>query len=302
MKKQVLVGLCAAALPLTGQATDSKWNTDFAVGLEYGYDDNVIVDEIDLASSSGDDFFRFRGKGDVEFSPNEKDEFSAGISFSELQYNGNDQFDLRTILASAGYKRKINKYTLGFDIHHADAELGGDGFLTLTQISPSVSTFINRQHFLRGAYTYIHKDLDSTNVRDADSDEFSLDYYYFKNGLTQYFIVSGKLRFDDADDDELDYWSYQLRSAYKQRYHIFEQKNQLTIEFRYRDRDYDEIVNSTINDFRRDKRTTFSIENSWRATDNLDVILEYEYVDNESSLDSFDFDENAYSIALNYDF
>ena len=139
----------------------SPWQFDGSLGVEYGRDDNVVVEEIDFTSSLGDNFIRFRAKGDAEYAASKRSTFSASLAISDLQFNNADRFDLQNILATTGYKYKVNKTTYGFDIRHADAELGGTGFLSLTQYSPFFSTFISKQHFVRAAYTYLDKELDA---------------------------------------------------------------------------------------------------------------------------------------------
>jgi hypothetical protein len=295
----ILVGLASA--PLYADDT-SPWQFEGSLGIEYGRDDNVVVEEIDFTSALGDNFIRLRAKGDVEYSASDRSTFSTSLSISDLQFNNADRFDLQNILATVGYKYKIDKTTFGFDIRHADAELGGTGFLSLTQYSPYFSTFFGKKNFVRAAYTYLDKELDNNPRRDAESHEAGLDYYFFQNGLTRYFIFATKFRTEDAADDLFDFFSYQIRVAYKQRYTVFSQKNQLTLDFNYRDRDFDEVLNPTIGDFRRDKRSRFRFENTWSATDALDVVAFYEHVRNSSNLVTFDFNENVYSIAVSYAF
>jgi hypothetical protein len=229
-------------------------------------------------------------------------ELSANISVNDRRYQDVSKFDLQTILTTLGYKYKTGETTLGFNYRFADAKLDGQGFLSLTQYSPSVSTFLSKQHFVRVAYTFIEKKLDDNPTRDSDSNEVAVDYYYFKNGLSQYFIFASRIRDEDALKNEFDFRSIQFRAAYKQRYTVLKKLNKLTIDYTHRNRDYDTATNPMINENRQDKRNTFGIENETVLSNRFSVTAEIQYIDNTSNLNSFDFSETVSSLGITYQF
>ncbi|MEM0912964.1 MAG: hypothetical protein AAGJ37_18460, partial [Pseudomonadota bacterium] len=159
----------------TSMPAKSELSFNGSLGIEYGYDDNVVVEEIDLQTDLGDQFIRYRLRGGIDYSASKNQELTAGLSINDRRFQDAGNFDLRTILVSTGYRYDFGDLTLGVDLRRADAELGGNDFLTLDQISPFFSYFISREHFIRGSYTYIDKSLENNVARDADSDELAID-------------------------------------------------------------------------------------------------------------------------------
>ncbi len=282
--------------------TVDKLEFDGTVGIEYGYDSNVVVEEIDVTSSSSDSFLRLRGKGSATFRFDERHSASASLSISDKSYKDDEAFDLQTRLFSSGYKYKNKGYTLGVDYRHASADLGGNDFLTLTQISPSLSFFLSKQNFFRLAYTSIEKELDNNPTRNSDGDNFGIDYYFFRNGLNNYFISSVKYRQEEAQDDIFSFDSYQLRFAYKKRFEVLGYKSRLTLDVKYRQRDFEEAINPTINDFRADKRRTFGVNNEVELSDEITWLIDITHINNGSNLTGLDYQETIVSTGIEYQF
>ncbi|AEP31119.1 surface lipoprotein assembly modifier [Brumicola nitratireducens] len=284
----------------------SKEKSDFSFGAELeasvGNESNVVVEEIDLSTTRGDSFFVVKAKGDIEYAFSSQHSVSAGISYTDKNYFEADRFSLQTTLSSAGYKFKHADYTLSFDYRNASADLGGNDFLTLTHVSPAISFFLDKKNFLRLAYTNIDKELINNPTRDAQSDEIGVDYYYFWNGLSDYFISSVKLRQEDAIDPVFNFSSYQLRLAYKKRYSVSTYKLRLTVEGKYRERDFNDRLNPRINAFRADDRATFSLSNEAEIIDDLFWHVALSYVNNDSNLASASYSETSVASGISYQF
>lgn len=284
----------------------SKEKSGFSFGAELeasvGNESNVVVEEIDLSTTRGDSFFVVKAKGDIEYAFSSQHSASAGISYTDKNYFEADGFSLQTTLSSAGYKFKHADYTFSFDYRNASADLGGNDFLTLTHVSPAISFFLDKKNFLRLAYTNIDKELINNPTRDAKSDEIGVDYYYFLNGLSDYFISSVKLRQEDAGDPVFNFSSYQLRLAYKKRYSVSTYKLRLTIEGKYRERDFNDRLNPRINAFRADDRATFSLSNEAEIIDDLFWHVELSYVNNDSNLASASYSETSVASGISYQF
>ncbi len=275
---------------------------DAELAASIGNESNVVVEEIDLSTTRGDSFFVVKAKGDIEYAFSSQHSASAGITYTDKNYFEADSFSLQTSLSSAGYKFKHADYTLSFDYRNASTDLGGNDFLLLTHISPAVSFFLGKKNFLRLAYTKIDKELITNPTRDAQSDEIGLDYYYFWNGLSDYFISSVKLRQEDAVDPVFNFSSYQVRLAYKKRYSVSTYKLRLTVEGKYRKRDFSDSLNPRINAFRADGRATFSLMNEAEIIDGLFWHLKLSYVNNDSNLASVSYSETSVASGISYKF
>jgi hypothetical protein len=275
---------------------------DGQIEASFGNDNNVVIEEIDLTTSTSDTFFTLRAKGGVDYNFDDKHSVSAALSYTDKNYSEADNFDLQTTLSTAGYKFKHSDYTINLDYREASAELGGNDFLVLTQSSPAVSFFLSKKNFIRLAYTNIEKELVNNPERDASSDEYGLDYYFFWNGLSDYFISSVRLRQEDAQDPVFNFNSYQVRLAYKKRFTFIGYKSRLSLDAKYRTRDFDTAINPSINAFRVDKRRSFSVLNEMEVFDSFFWNVELTYANNDSNLDSASFSETELVSGISYQF
>lgn len=289
-------------IPVALSKEESRLSLDGSVGAEYGNDSNVVVEEVDLTTSTSDTFFRLKAKGSAEYQFDKQHSASASLSITDKRFSDADTFDLQTLLFSSGYKYKNGDYTFAFDYRRASAELGGNDFLTLTQMSPSVSFFVNKQNFIRVAYTNIEKELDNNPTRNADSDEYAIDYYFFWKGLNDYFISSVKFRHEDAGEDIFNFSSSQARIAYKKRYELFNYKARLTLEAKYREKDFNDVVNPELNAFRVDKRRSFSVNKEVAIVDDVSLFLDITHINNKSNLPALDYTETIVSTGVEYQF
>lgn len=304
LKKKILKNICLTFCLISSTSGIAKSNFEYSgeIDISIGYDSNVVVEEVDLSTSLGDNFFRIGLGGEVAYSFNNKAKISFGASLNDRQQRDASAFDLRTILSNIGYVYKIDKTTYSLTYRHANAELAGSDFLTLSQIEPAFSTFLSKKHYIRAAYTYIEKSLALRSERDASSHKGELSYFYFYNGLKQYLILSGQFRDEDANSNELDFIGTRLRAAWIQRYTVANLPQKLTIDLRYRQRDYEQAVDPEINDFRDEQRFSFELSNETSLSDALRANISVRYTDNNSNKLSFDFEETRVQIGLNYSF
>ena len=144
-------GLTAAIGMSCPALAELTW--DIELGAGGGYDSNVTVDEIDLTSAVGDQFFALNASLSATYLVEQAHTFTASYSISDKNYRDLDRFELRNQLASLGYRFKHNDVTYGVNYRVVDAELGGNGFLALQQFAPYVSGFLSDKQFLRVGYT-----------------------------------------------------------------------------------------------------------------------------------------------------
>ena len=287
-------------LPLSQARGEMTWNGDFAFGT--GYDSNVTVDEIDLNARTGDHFFKYEGKLGFEYGFSDAHTARVSLKLSEKQYADVEQLDTGSQFISAGYTYKIGKANFGVDFRHIDSELNGQGFLALKMFSPFVSGFVAKKHYLRFGTSHINKSLDSQPLRDATSNEYSLDYYYFINGLNQFVILSAKLKNENALDEVFSYDSFQLRAALEHRFELFSLPSKARVDIRIRERSYDQEINELIDGFRKDTRKRIGFSLASELTAALTLSAEAAYVDNDSDLLNLGYDETLLSMTVRYEF
>ena len=117
---------------------------------------------------------------------------------------------MRIHRGSARTSYDLGRLDVGATLQHAYAELDGNEFLTLTQLSPYLSRLVGERLFLRFAYADTDKDFADNPGRDATTSSFSSDAYVFVNGLKTYLVFGHRYDDEDAASAEFDYTGHRL--------------------------------------------------------------------------------------------
>ena len=155
---------------------------------------------------------------------------------------------------------------------------------------------------MRVGFTHTDKGLQSQPLRDANSNEFSADYYYFINGLNNFFILGARYKNENALDPQFSYDGVQIRGAVEYRFELLSLPTKARLDMRIRQRDYDKALNEQIDEYRQDtrKRVALSLESDVYL--GLSLSLEAAYVENDSDLVNLQYHESLLSLGLKYQF
>ncbi|MEX1034263.1 MAG: hypothetical protein WDZ30_12940 [Cellvibrionaceae bacterium] len=284
------VSICSTALADT-------FGADFKAkgGLEY--DSNLNVTELDRVTEASDTARVLDARLSGDFEPTDKLSFKASYGYSEKDYRDHDGFDqiIQTLSGDASYDFSL--LTLGTSYHLADAELGSDPFLELTQRSLYAGKLVDGNIYLRAAANRKQKTFDNNPNRNAEADGVDADLFVFFNGANR-FISFGLIREDeDARADVFDHKAYGFRGRFSNRFVLLGKDSRVQLAWRHMRRDYAN-VDPQIGDRRQDIRRT--AEASWQLdlTSFLSAIGKLEYGNHESNLASADYDEALASIML----
>ena len=119
------------------------------IELGYGYDSNVSVDDVDLNTSIGDRFADIQLSAESRYKAQNNLEFAANLTISEKMYGSFNEFDGLLTLASLSANKEIGNLEFGFSAVHIDYKLDRAGFLKITQLSPTVGWFYQKQIYLQ---------------------------------------------------------------------------------------------------------------------------------------------------------
>jgi len=252
----VIAGCCAGGIAPALWAAPAQYTAEAGLGGEY--DSNVTVDEVDLASSKGDYALvadaAFAGKKAIT----DDVELSGSYDFSQTWYRKFDQVDRQTHILGTDMSLDYEGVDTGVSLYYIMSRLDNNRFLDLFRVSPSVSGFLTKTWFARGAYVYFNKSIAQRPDRDAETQNGELDLYYFLRGLRTYFNIGYRYRDEDAKGNQYDYSSNGVKLRYIQRFELFSRVAKLELAWRYEDRDYSSETPS-IGEDRHDQR------NRWRV-------------------------------------
>jgi surface lipoprotein assembly modifier-like protein len=283
----LVVGIIVAGAGEKANAAD-KFSAEVGIGGEY--DSNVAVDEVDISSSESDYALTLNAGLGFQQEVTETTEVGLSYDYSESIYGEFSQVDRQTHIVGTNFDLELNKVDTGITLFYINSRLDGQPFLELYRASPSVSGFLSKKLFARGAYVYSQKMIEDNKERDASTHAGEADIYYFRRGLRSYFNLGYRFRDEDANADRYDYKSNTVKLRYIHRLDMFSRTAKLELAWRYEDRDYSSETPS-IGEQRRDKR------HRWRVDFELPLIagsameLYYGYADYESNLPQAEYDQ-----------
>tara|TARA_R110002096_G_scaffold309403_4_gene503974 strand:+ start:48 stop:962 length:915 start_codon:yes stop_codon:yes gene_type:complete len=295
------VGLSTALLlSHTAIAKDEgKVTLDAEAG--FVYDSHVSVDQLDLLASGGDSKWVFKAGGGYEHPFAEDGAINVGYKFSQSLYQDFNTFDLQSHTLNTGVKNKFGKVTVAGNYSYVNTKLGGNAFLDMHIVSPSISGFVAPNYFVRAGYNYYKKDFETANDRDANTNVFTVDGFYFFNKSKSYFTVGASYEDENATADPFDLSGYSLRAALQFPLDVVKDGGKVRFSYEYRDRNYDNITPS-IAAIREETRSTLKANLEIPIYDHFAIVGEHKYVDRKSNFSSSNYTENVSSISLAYSF
>ncbi len=286
----VLAGLACFALSSPASAETKKSPFGFAASVGVEHDSNISVAELDTSTTQSDNALLLDLDLGYKQRLQKKLTVSADYGFSQSLHDELTQFDIQTHLFSGGLAYDFGKTDIGVKFYDVDSSLDGDEYLSLQQFSPSLSHYVTRQLFVRAAYTSAEKAFEGREERDADSESYGGDLYYFINGARHYISVGFKFKEDDAQSSAFDYESNTFKLRWVKRVPILGKNTRIKLAYSFENRDYDDpasLGNAGPGDpSREDDRQKAAFELEYPFSKNTYTSLEYEYSDYDSSLAS----------------
>ena len=289
---KVFLGLTAGSVLFLTNSAIAETTVSGAVSVGFEYDSNVSVDELDRSSSLGDGGVLFAADISLDHDLSDKTSASASYGYSRIDYQDFDFLSRETHMLGGNISSKLGKVTAGINYFYINAQLDGNDFLTYHRASPSLSGFVSKRWFLRGAYVFGDKKIASRPGRDAQNHGTEMDAYYFWRGLRRYINVGYVYRQEDSQAARFKYKAHQVKIRAVQRFEIFSKLSTLELGLRYEDRDYDEPTPS-IGEERRDERVRATIEFDVPLTERVNWGIYGGYSDYLSNLPSADYDQSV---------
>jgi hypothetical protein len=258
----LLVALSLAANdPAAQDAADSRyartWSAKVGAGREY--DSNVTVSEVDSSSGESDYAWTVDLGVGLNQSLGERTDLSLNYDFSQSSYDEFSFVDRQTHILGSNLSLDLKRTKGGLSAYYVRSLLDGERFLDYLRLSPSLSGFVSKRWFARGAYVFSERTLEDREDRNADTHAVEGDLYYFHRGLRSYFNIGYRYRDEDAVFDALDFRSHGIKLRYIRRFALLGRQAKAEISWRFEARDYTS-VDPVISEERNDDRSRWKLD------------------------------------------
>lgn len=293
----IFAGVAALSMLALNAASIAKEgdliNFSAMAGLQYN--DNLTVSDVDLTSGKGDLGFMLDLGADASIDLGNVS-LDGGYDYSSTRNLSETQFNFETHALNGGISYSFMDIDFGLDAGFYHNRLGGDAFLDITSITPSVATMVGDSIYLRGQYSLMDKSFKTAKERSGTSHSIGASAFLFvlEDG---YINVGADLLKDKTNSGDFDYDGYALNGGINVPF--------LDTEFyakgKYESRSYDSAIGDDSKP-RDDSRTSFTAG----LTTDLFLLLtlkpEFRINKVSSNLDSAAYTEKVFSISLGIDF
>lgn len=281
---------------------ESKFEFSGELGVGVEQESTQIIDLIDTVQNTDNAAFTWQINLNLDYEPTEKDKLTFSANHIDKDFREIDIFDSRLFIYSGSYSHEYEHFTAGIRSQLIRSELDGVDFLSMHQVSPYVSFFVGRKWFFNLSFNYADKTLETNPDRSALSREISGDVYHFFKGINHYVLFGYRARDENAESDLFNYQSNQIRVSWLKRFELGGKSHKVRLNWRYQKRDYDDVINPDIDDFRVDNRRQWEVQWESQLNDAWAVHFNYRRNEQDSSLNIASYDQNIHGVRLEYQF
>ncbi len=282
-------------------AADNRASFDFDANLGYHNDSNVGIADLDTNSGSSDTARTYGLALKATLPLTQRFVSRIGYDYNDTAYEELSQFDLGLHHAFAELTWKASLLDAGINVEKFEANLDGDSYLELVQVTPSISRLIGTRVFLRGAYTQADKRYADLPGRDARNDAFRADMYMLINNMDRYIAVGIQGSAEDTVDPVFDYDAIRWNMTYGHTFALASRDIKLKASVSHEGRTYANYDDS-IGDNRQDKRLRLRIGADWQVFEHFSLTGNVEHLDIQSNLETAALDKTVIGVGINATF
>lgn len=294
----VLLVAAAMLASTAAYAQDSKpWSLELKAGVSH--DDNVTVQQLDVKSGRGDTIGNFELAAGYKLLDSKTDKLTLNYDFSQSLHETLSNFDIQSHSIGFTGSTDLDGVSLGYAYSFYHLLLGGKSFLDMHVVNPSISTFVLPNVLIRGSYFYYDKSFYTATARDATQHQPDVTAFYFFDQSKAYVSLGAHYEIENTVAPEFDYKGYALSANLQMPVDLGISEVKFDAGYTYLHRNYDNITPS-LGVKRFENRSTFRVAAEIPLIEQLDVTLDYRYVDRHSNLASSNYKENVVGAMLGY--
>ncbi len=265
------------------------------IGLEF--DDNVTVPEVDASSGESDVATVFDLGAAYRIVDEPGSELIASYDFYQSLYADLSEANLQAHSFRLGGALFRGDADFGLGYRFTSSRLDGDDFLDVHALRPSLGISAHRNWYADIAYELQNRDFDDSE-RDAIRNELGIDNFLFFTPNRQGYVLLGyRVRTEDADGREFDYFGQVLRLGFETPLAFIGPRWALSARYEYLDRDYENVTPS-IAEERHDRRHRAHLGVAWKLSRIGTARFSYEFLNSDSNLPEADYTQNVVRLSI----
>ena len=229
------------------------------------------------------------------------DQFSTTLEFSDEQYQDLNKYDSQYYSLSLDWTETIGDFDVSLYGSHIDIALDNTD-LNLDMASPSLSYFFSNGIFLNLHHTLIEKSFSSPefNYLSAKNSTTGLSTYYFFSNSTAFISISYTDSNENAEDNNYDYRQKTTGIATQQSFSFLGKKSKINLSYAIRKRDYTKVSLGSTEYRTFEDRDRIKIYFDTRINPQWALRLSYDIKDRDSNLADYTYENNLYSLRVQY--
>jgi len=269
------------------------------VGLEV--DSNVSVPELDASSGKSDVAGVFELGGSYRFLHAPNYEAEIGYDFYQSVYSDVTEANLRSHTFGIDGTRDVHGADVGGSYRFTHSQLGGDDFLNLHNLLPSVGFSVLPNWYAIVGYNYLHKNFDRDNDRDGDQHALALDNFWFVCDGRASIALGYRLQKENTHGAQYDFFGNLVSARFKTPLSIKSFDFDAMLFFQYQSRDYDHVTPS-IGKKRDDNRYNAALGLGKDINQYVRAQIDYQYFNSDSNLPEADYDEHIVTMTIGVEY
>jgi Flp pilus assembly protein TadD len=305
MDPESVTGRAAAAAiadPATAVPEHARrWRLALGAGL--GYDDNVVVEELDVDSQQSDSAALVEASVGAEWPLSDWD-FDLGYDFSDTRYSDNGDLDLQSHGLLTIFSRDLRTADTSLSYAYSYNTLGGSSFLHFHQVRGSFGRKAGKRWYFSPNLSYSVKRFSQTanSDRDADQQSIGLLQLVALGSWNHYLTLNANVEREETDGRRYTYWGPTVSVGVRSALPIagFDDPPILDARYRFRWRDY-RYPDPEVGGQREDKVHELRLRLDVPLPHHLSVRTEYVFKDSSSNLPSADYESNRVDVLLRFE-
>lgn len=290
----LMIGFCMTSI---SHAESRKASFDIDAEAGYHSDSNVGIADIDSNSGTSDNAVKVGLGASADLPLGDRFGVRIGYDYDNTAYENLNEYDLTLHHGVAELSADFAGFEVALAADRFDAQLDGEDYLSMSQVSPSLSRLFGSHLFARVAYIDATKEYELLSNRDASNEALRVDVYWLLDGMNRYIALGMQSGDENAIDDELDFESVQSMLTYGHKLRFGALQVKLKTQLKLENRDYLNVTES-LGQTRRDDRLRASFSAAIPLPGNFELKGLVEHASTESNLESARIDKLSYGVSV----